>query len=77
MNKPRKDRIGTADRDAAIPRCSVLRKVETEKRLIMKSRIAAHLARFFRDEEGPAAVEYAFFLSMLVVVVMATLQVFA
>lgn len=43
----------------------------------MKSKIAAHLARFFRDEEGPAAVEYAFFLSMLVVVVMATIQVFA
>lgn len=43
----------------------------------MKSKISDQLARFFRDEEGPAAVEYAFFLSMLVVVVMATLQVFS
>jgi len=43
----------------------------------MKSKISAHLARFFRDEEGPAAVEYAFFLSMLVVVVMASLQFFS
>jgi|694.fasta_scaffold38833_6 Flp pilus assembly pilin Flp len=43
----------------------------------MKSRISAQLARFFRDEEGPAAVEYAFFLSVAVVVVMVTLQVFS
>ena len=43
----------------------------------MKTRISAQLSRFFRDEEGPAAVEYAFFLSVAVVVVMVTLQVFS
>jgi len=36
----------------------------------MMNKISAHLARFFRDEEGPAAVEYAFFLSLMVVLVM-------
>ena len=56
---------------------SVRRKFETEERQLMKSRISDQLARFFRDEEGPAAVEYAFFLSVAVVVVMVTLQVFS
>lgn len=38
------------------------------------NKLRRELARFFRDESGPTATEYAIMLALIVLVAMATIQ---